>query len=44
LVVCGLSDDDAFVLKMIIDRSRDYSKNPDHFDSEIKDVLGEADE
>ncbi|MCX6676482.1 MAG: STAS-like domain-containing protein [Methanothrix sp.] len=44
VVVCGLSDDDAFVLKMIIDRTKDYSKNPDHFEAEIKEVLGEADE
>lgn len=44
VVVCGLSEDDAFLLKMIIDRTRDYSTNPNSFETSIKEVLGEADE
>jgi hypothetical protein len=44
VVVCDLSDDDEFVLKMIIDRIKDYSNGPDHFEAVINEILGEADE
>jgi hypothetical protein len=41
LHILGLSDDDQFILDMVIDRVEDYRKNRDYFEAIMNEVLSE---
>jgi hypothetical protein len=43
LAIQDLSDDDRFMLEMVIDRVKDFLRDPDRFEASINEVLGEGD-
>jgi hypothetical protein len=41
IIICGLSEDDKFIFDRVIDRVRDFLKDPVRFEIAMNDVLGE---
>lgn len=44
LLYTDIEDDDKIIFKRVIDRAKEYFKNPNPYDKAVKDVIGDSNE